>query len=187
MKVVGFVGSPRKGGNTDILVQKALAAASEKGAETQIFYLNDMTMKGCQGCMACKTKSDTCVQKDDMSPLYKVISDADAVVIGSPIEMGHITGQAKIFLDRWYGFVTGDFKSRLAPGKKALLLLPQGQPNANLFADVGKGIGGVLKFLVKMDSETIIAPGVRDKGAVTSNAEIMAKVQEAGARLVAQP
>lgn len=186
MKVVGFVGSPRKGGNTDVLVQKALEGAQTKGAETRIFYLNDLNIKGCQACMACKTKMDSCVQKDDMTTLYQEISEADGVVIGSPIYMGNITGQAKVFLDRWYAFVTGDFKSRLAPGKKALIVLPQGQPDANLFTGTGKGISGVLKFLVKMDSETLIAPGVRDKGAVANNAEIMAKAAEAGARLVAR-
>lgn len=184
MKVVGFVGSPRKGGNTDILVQKALEGAKEKGAETKIYYLNDMNIKGCQACMACKTKTDTCVQKDDMAPLYKEIAEADGVVIGSPIYMGNITGQAKVFLDRWYALVTGDYKSRLAPGKKALVILPQGQPDANLFAGVGKSIGGVLKFLVKVDSDTLIAPGVRDKGAVANNAEILDKAQQAGAKLI---
>ena len=60
MKVTGFVGSPRKNGNTDCLVQKMLEGASTKGAETQIVYLNDLNIKECQACMKCKTEKLRC-------------------------------------------------------------------------------------------------------------------------------
>ena len=56
MKIIGFVGSPRKNGNTDVLVQQVLRGASIAGAETKVFYLNELNIKGCQDCDYCKEK-----------------------------------------------------------------------------------------------------------------------------------
>jgi len=81
MKVIGFVGSARKGGNTDILVSKVLQGASEKGVETEIIYLHDLTIKDCVGDMACKAEGGSCFIQDDMQPLYEKIRQAERLVV----------------------------------------------------------------------------------------------------------
>ena len=66
MKVVGFVGSPREGGNTEIMVKEILKRSSENGAETKIFNLNELNIKPCQAGMQCKTNDGVCATDDDM-------------------------------------------------------------------------------------------------------------------------
>lgn len=184
MKVIGFIGSPRKGSNSEVLVSEILKAAEAKGAETKMVSLNDLSFKGCQACMSCKTKTEKCVQEDDLSPLLDEIHEADAVVIGSPVYMGHVTGQTKLFIDRWYSFIKGDFTSRLKEGKKMVMVLPQGQPNADLFKGIAKGYKGMFTGLAGMASfESLIAPGVRMPGEVSGNDEIMAQARAIGEAL----
>jgi multimeric flavodoxin WrbA len=68
MKILAFNGSPRKKGNTETLLSEVLLGAASKGAETRLICLNELNMKGCQGCGACRKKLGACVQKDDVSP-----------------------------------------------------------------------------------------------------------------------
>lgn len=124
MKVIGFVGSPRKNGNIDVLVQQVLQGASAAEAETKIFYLNELDFKGCQGCNFCKV-NNRCGLQDDMTSLYDEIANAGAIVIGSPVYIGQVSGQTKLFLDRWYAFMNPDFSTRLEKGKKPPLSSPR--------------------------------------------------------------
>jgi multimeric flavodoxin WrbA len=184
MKVLAFVGSPRKGGNTDVVVGEILKAAEAKGADTETVYLNDLSYRGCQACMACKTKTETCVQKDDMAPYLDKIQEADAVVIGSPVYMAQVSGQTKTFIDRWYSFVKGDFTTRLKEGKKVVMVLTQGQPDAELFSAIPKGYSGLFKGLARVESfESLIAPGVRMPGEVADKEDIMSRARAIGEAL----
>ncbi|MFX0030842.1 MAG: flavodoxin family protein, partial [Candidatus Hermodarchaeota archaeon] len=67
MKIIGIVGSPRVEGNTQKLVEIMLASGADKGAETKIFNLNEMDIKGCQSCYHCKTTDEDCALNDDMN------------------------------------------------------------------------------------------------------------------------
>ncbi|MGB9826100.1 MAG: flavodoxin family protein, partial [Desulfofundulus sp.] len=90
MKVVGIIGSPRRGGNTETLVERVLAGAAAAGAETQVFRLNEMNIRGCQACYYCK-EHGRCRQEDDMVQIYRALLEADGIVLGSPIYMGYVT------------------------------------------------------------------------------------------------
>lgn len=182
MKVIGFVGSPRKNGNTDLLVQEILRGASTTGAETNIFYLNELNIKGCQDCNYCK-ENDRCKQQDDMQAIYDEISEADGIVIGSPVYMSYVTSQTKAFMDRCYALIKPDFTSKLGKDKKAVLVFAQGDPDEEQYkhiyaslADFPKSIGVVLQ-------ETLIAPGVRAAGKVSDDQKIMNDAHKIGERL----
>ena len=71
MKVLGIVGSPRKDGNTQIMIEEVLSAAKQAGAETDIFLVYDKDIKGCDGCGACAQTGGVCKIKDDMQALYQ--------------------------------------------------------------------------------------------------------------------
>jgi len=99
--ILGIVGSPRRGGNTEILMERVLAAAREEGAETKLFSVAGKTIKPCVACDACaRGKVQFCVQKDDMLDLYPLMQWADAIVFGSPVYMGTMTSQLKAVFDR---------------------------------------------------------------------------------------
>ena len=182
MKVIGFVGSARKGGNTDVLVRKVLEGAAERGVETEVVYLYDLDIKDCTGCMTCKG-AEGCPVQDDMQSLYPKIREADGVVLGSPIYMGFLTGQAKSFLDRWYAFLDANRQSRLPSGKRCVLALPQGQPDENLFAYVGMVLGRVFNLLGITDVKPLVAGGLRDIGEASQKQDLLSKAKEAGTEM----
>jgi multimeric flavodoxin WrbA len=104
MKILGIVGSPRKGGNTEIMMEAALAAAREAGAETDIFLLYDKDIKGCDACGSC-FQTGKCHIKDDMQSLYPKMEAADAILFGTPVYFHNYTAQAKAVIDRTFCYL----------------------------------------------------------------------------------
>lgn len=104
MTVIGINGSPRKQWNTATLVAKAMEGAAAQGAETELVHLYDLDFKGCKSCFACKTRGGKsygkCILNDDLAPVLEKIAQADALVIGSPIYFGSVTGETRSFLER---------------------------------------------------------------------------------------
>lgn len=104
MKVLAFNGSPRKNWNTATLLNKALEGAALQGAETELIHLYDLNYKGCKSCFACKTKGGKsygkCPVKDDLTAIYKKVEEADAIIFGSPIYFGRISGEMASFMER---------------------------------------------------------------------------------------
>ncbi len=104
MKIIGINGSPRKEWNTAELIKKALEGAKSEGAETELIHLYDLDYKGCKSCFACKTKGSKsygrCNVKDDLTNVFEKIEDADALILGSPIYFGVVTGEMRSFMER---------------------------------------------------------------------------------------
>lgn len=102
MKIIGIVCSPRKGGNTEILISRALEGAREAGAEeTAMILLADKHINPCDACGAC-LKTGECHQKDDMRDIYVKLLDADGIIIGTPVYFWGVSAQAKALMDRTY-------------------------------------------------------------------------------------
>lgn len=99
MKVLGMIFSPRKGGNTEILVKEALAGAMSAGAETELLTTADKNIKPCDACRSCE-KTGECHINDNMQEIYKKLLEADGIILGTPVYFWSMCGQAKIFLDR---------------------------------------------------------------------------------------
>jgi multimeric flavodoxin WrbA len=99
MKVLGIYGSPRKGGNTDQLLDKALEGARGAGAETRSVYARELTMRGCMECGGCD-ETGKCVLKDEMQSVYPLLYEADAIIIATPIFFYNVTSQLKAVIDR---------------------------------------------------------------------------------------
>jgi multimeric flavodoxin WrbA len=119
MKVLGIVGSPRKDGNTQIMIEEVLAAAKQAGAETDIYLVYDKDIKGCDGCGACAQTSGVCKIKDDMQALYQKMEWADGIAFGSPVYFNYVTAQSKAVIDRTFCYL---FSHKLA-GKVAAPVL----------------------------------------------------------------
>ena len=112
MKLLGIIGSPRRGGNTEIIVREALKAAEEGGASTELIFLTDFGLGPCDGCRTCFDTKD-CVVEDDVEKIYGKMAKADGVIIGSPVYFNNVTAQTKTFIDR-VGYLN------IARGRKAL-------------------------------------------------------------------
>ena len=103
-KIIAINGSPRKKWNTATLLKNALEGAESQGAETELVNLYDLDFKGCKSCFSCKTKGSRsygkCAVKDDLTPILERIEDVDAIILGSPIYLGTVTGAMRSFIER---------------------------------------------------------------------------------------
>jgi len=100
MYVLGINGSPRIGGNTDILLDKVLEGVKSKGARTEKIILNKLKFSPCQECENIRDDG-SCIIEDDMQSVYKKIDQADAVILAAPIFFGSLSAQTKMMIDRF--------------------------------------------------------------------------------------
>jgi len=99
MKILGLSFSPRKDGNTVILLNEALSGAREEGAEAELYSIAGKDIKPCDGCWGCR-KDGVCHIKDDMQELYARMLEADGIIYGTPVYFYNMTGQGKTVIDR---------------------------------------------------------------------------------------
>ena len=185
MKVIGYNASPHKKGNTAWAVSKILEGAKESGASTEIWHAGELVINPCRGCLGCLT-SDKCGLADDMQKIYATLRYADGLVLGSPIYMGQMSAQAKIFTDRLFAQITPRFSPRFkeeTAGKKLILVFTQGNPDASKFktyCDYTKQMFQLLEFDVK---DMIIVAGTRTEPA-SEKKRLLPELMEVGAKLV---
>jgi multimeric flavodoxin WrbA len=99
MKVLGIYGSPRQGGNSDLLLEKALEGAAAAGAEIQKVYIRDLNVSGCLECGGCD-KTGICVIEDKMEEIYPQLWESEIVFLSTPIFFYGMPGSAKSLIDR---------------------------------------------------------------------------------------
>jgi hypothetical protein len=97
--ILGLVGSPRKGKNTDVLVEQVLSGARKSGARTTKIYLNDLKIKPCQACVKFPAPK-FCIFSDGMDKIYKLINTVDGIVLGTPAYYETVSSQTKLMIDR---------------------------------------------------------------------------------------
>jgi len=100
MKIVGISGSPRKNGNTEILVKEALKGVEEEGLKTEFISLAGKNINYCLGCPKSECKEGVCKIKDDMQEFYELLPKVDGIILGSPVYYTGPTGLIKNFIDR---------------------------------------------------------------------------------------
>ena len=133
MKILGILGSPRIGGNSDVLLDQALAGAKETGAEVEKIALAKKKISGCLDCAKCN-ETGLCVIKDDMPKILKKILEADAIIHSVPLYFWAMTSQMKAYLDRWCAFFDADWEwkkeyASKMKGKKVGLITVCGDPD----------------------------------------------------------
>ncbi|UCD64003.1 MAG: flavodoxin family protein [Candidatus Zixiibacteriota bacterium] len=175
LRVLGVVGSPRKGGNTDILVDAVLAGAERAGAESSKIYLGKLNLKPCRACEGCK-KAGRCVNDDDMQLVLSQMDQSTIWVLGTPVYFWGPTGWFKAFVDRWYGAREHiNFAE-----KKAILAVPfEDTKTATARHTVGM-IKDALDYMKTPLLASIVVPGVLNKGDVNSHEETLAAASRAG-------
>lgn len=178
MKIVCVNGSPRKNSNSAGIAQHFCETAQKKGAELKTYFINKLDYKGCQGCNACKEKSEKCVLQDGLTEVLEEIRSCDLLLMASPVYYGDVSSQMKAFIDRNYSFVDKDFTPRLASGKKTLFVLSQANPDEKAFADIYSRYSSFYKMMGFTDCGVIRACGVRGPGEVAGREDIMKLTEE---------
>lgn len=99
MKVLGIAGSPRKNGNSTLLITEALKSAQRRGAETELILLREKEIKPCDACWSC-SKTHKCRIRDGMQEIYQMLLAADGIIIGSPTHIGNVSSICQAFMER---------------------------------------------------------------------------------------
>jgi len=108
MRVIAFNGSPRKGGNTEILLNYVLNELKNEGIDTELMQVGGNLIHGCTGCRACfRNKNRRCIIENDIvNDCITKMADADGILLGSPVYFSDITPEMKALIDR-AGYVAG--------------------------------------------------------------------------------
>jgi multimeric flavodoxin WrbA len=189
MNVLGIFGSPRRGGNTEILLEEALKGAEKEGGKIARLYLSDFTLTPCKECHGCD-RTGNCVILDDMQQVYPRLLESDVVMLASPIFFYGVTAWVKALIDRSQAFWA----------RKYLLKDPslgkEGKKRKGFFISVGatKGPrvfdGAVLTvkyFFDVLNAEYVgelVFRGVEAKGDILNHPEALQQAFETGKRLV---
>lgn len=180
MKVLALIGSPRKNGNTQILINEVVRGATSVGASCQVINVCDLAIRPCQGCESCST-TGVCVQKDDMLDIYPNILASDVLVIGSPVYWWGPSAQMKAFIDRMFALVQQGGRERLR-GKKAGIVTPYGDTDPDTPEHL---IGMFKKAFDHLGIKIVGTLGVtaERKGAAADNREALEEAFNLGVRL----
>jgi multimeric flavodoxin WrbA len=127
MKITAIIGSPRKDGNCNILVDEAIKGAEENGAEVTKYYLDDLKIEPCHACGHCGNGID-CKTIDDATEVINQILESDNIIFATPIYYGYMTAQAKTLIDRFYSVFVNPQKNFTG---KALLIFTHGMPEGS--------------------------------------------------------
>jgi multimeric flavodoxin WrbA len=120
MKAIAICGSPRKEGNTEILLQRCLSVLKARGIQTELVRLAGKEIKPCRACNVCTEKKDKkcAIKNDDFHEVFEKMLAADIIVVGSPVYFGSATPQIMALLDRagYVGRFNGNLFSRKLGG-----------------------------------------------------------------------
>lgn len=188
MRVLGIAGSPRRGGNTDLLLAEVVKGAKSKGAEVKTIVLNDLDITPCQHCDAC-FEAGFCRIKDDMQMVYKELEKADRIVLASPVQFMGVSAQAKAMIDRCQSLWARKYVLKMPPlgdrrQRKGLFIAVGGMKLANLFEPSLAIVKALFKVLDIEYAGDLLFPGVDEKGAIKKNPDALKQAFAAGQKLV---
>jgi len=185
MKVIALVGSPRKGGNTDLLADEFLRGAQAAGADVEKVYLDDLDIRPIAEVSDRASERVDLRQDDDFRELLQKVLDADILAIGSPVYWQGVTAQMKCFVDRWSTrWASDEFREGMR-GKGFVVLCP--------YADSDPAQADWVTAPVKRWTEVLSARYLGDvcvsvfrKGAVGQMPDVLRDAHELGRRAAKQ-
>jgi multimeric flavodoxin WrbA len=182
--ILAVVGSPRKGGNTEILVSKIAEGARAGGAQVELIHLGDLQIRECDGCHAC-WRGRPCSKEDDMRPIYAKIAASDAIVFATPVYWYGPTALMKAFIDRFVYF-NSEGNRPMIRGKRAAVAVVLEETRAETWRPVVEFFAKSLAYLEMAPAETIVVPGVGERGAIRRQPERLEEAYRLGGRLAGE-
>jgi len=187
MKILGINSSPRIGGNTDILLEKALEGARSTGAETEKVTLNTLKIAPCQECENLKDDG-SCIIEDEMQGLYRKVLEADGIIMASPVFFGSLTAQAKTMIDRFQCLWRAKFvlkKNSVKKEKVGAFISVEASNREDFFINARSIVKNFFAVIDADYREEILCRGIDEKGRVRDHPDYLEKVFELGAKVAA--
>jgi multimeric flavodoxin WrbA len=183
-KILAVVGSPRKGGNTDLLVSRIAEGAGAADAQVEVVRLGELQIRECDGCQAC-WKGRPCSKKDDMLGLYPEIAASETIVLGTPVYWYGPTALMKAFVDRFVYF-NCEANRPMVRGKRAVVAVVLEETQEQTWRPVVEFFERSLAYLEMKLAGTIIVPGVGPKGEILKQPERLEEAYRLGTSLAAR-
>lgn len=188
MNVVAFLGSPRAGGNTEILLAETLKAVDSSAHHMELFKLGQMDIRFCRNCGECDD-TGVCPIEDDMAGVYDAIRRADRVILASPVYFFGLSAQTKVMIDRCQCFWCEKYLlKRPIPegihGRQGLFLLVGGMKKDREIACGDATATAFFRSISVQRHETVGILGVDKKGAIVDHPTALRDGYEAGMRLM---
>jgi multimeric flavodoxin WrbA len=180
-KILGIVGSPRRNGNTHILVAEILEGVRSEGAMGDILFLDDLEIQECDGCHAC-WEGKECSKHDDMNRIYPRIMECDGIIFGTPVYWYGPTALMKGFVDRFVYFNSPENRARIH-GKSAVLAVPFEEEDSETAALLVTFFEKSLRYLEMNLIGKIIVPGVTRRGEIIEKEDCLKEAYNLGRRL----
>jgi len=187
MYIVGIAASPRKGGNSEILLDKALEGAAAKGAFVKKISISEIDISPCLGCQRCK-KNGACWIRDDMRYIYRQLDRADGIVVSSPVYFGSVPAQLKSLIDRCQAIWIRDFvlnknRRKKTHRKKGAFILVSAGKNKRFFEN-SKEIIKIWFMVLGVGLTTgLYVSGVEDAGDVLKKTPVLDRAFACGSKL----
>jgi multimeric flavodoxin WrbA len=188
LKVLGIAGSPRRGGNTDILLAEMMRGVAGKGAETKVVTLSNLSIHSCQHCDYCLDEGE-CKIRDDMQMIYQEMAEADVIVLASPVQFMGLTSEIKAMIDRCQAMWARKYvlkKSPLEPVKnrKGFFISVGGRKGSNIFEPALVTVKAFFRVLDVNYTGELLFPGIDEKGAIVRHENALKQVFIAGQDIV---
>ena len=190
-RILGICGSPRKDGNSDILLGHMLKGARTEDADTVRVFLRDYDYRSCIGCERCRATGECRGSYDGMQLLYPEVSACKGLVLISPVHNYNVTAWMKAFIDRLYCYYTftkqrpGDWSSRLAgQGRKAVVAAVGEQNELHEMKMTLDAMRLPLQALGYDVVGEVPVLGIFESGKIANYPETLQKAEELGAELV---
>ncbi len=185
--MLGIAGSPRRGGNTDLLLDEVMKGAASKGAEVKTIILNNLKIDPCQHCDTCLVKG-RCKIQDDMQMVYEELEAADRIVLASPIHFMTVTAQMKAMIDRCQALWARKYILKIPPlgdrrERKGLFISVGGREVTNLFEPALATIRALFNTLDVTYAGDLLFHGADEKGAITKHPDALRQAFLAGQKL----
>ncbi|MBC8553064.1 MAG: flavodoxin family protein [Nitrospira sp.] len=190
MKTVAFCGSPRKGGNTELLLTEAVRGVEEGGSSVITFNLNLMNIKACQNCGGCN-ENGICIFHDDMDQIYSAIRESDRIIIASPIFFFSVSAQVKLMIDRCQSFWCEKYLLEKPVeqgeyGRRGLLLLAGGMKDEMGSMCAEACAKAFFRTVSVSQHEVLSYLDIDEKGAIKSHPTALQEAYDAGRKLVSK-
>ena len=187
LKVLGIAGSPRRGGNTDLLLAEVMKGAASKGAKVKTIVLDDLEITPCQHCDNCLDKGK-CWMQDDMQMVYRELNEADRIVLASPLYFLGVTAQTKTMIDRCQALWARKYKLKMPPlsdnrERKGLFISVGARSEDDMFAPAISTVRLLFTILNIAYEGELVFSGVDEKGAIAKHPNAMQRAFKAGERL----
>jgi multimeric flavodoxin WrbA len=182
--ILALSATPRRRGNSDILVDRILEGVRRAGGSGEKIRLAGLRLEPCDACEACQKETDTpCVIDDDMAPLLEKVRAADGYVFASPIYFFSVSAQLKLFLDRCYALFGGGRFDQLA-GRRAALAFAYGDtdPIASGVGNAVQMFQGAARFL-GLDLVGWVHASCQEEGQVLADERVLAQAVALGEQL----